>query len=101
MKNQNRYDKCSNICVFIILNHVSVIEIASGEYGFDLINRMVASVEIKSPILPIYRSRQELELERKNPRVIWFDQFSTLVKRMMTQCYRTRVRSSGFITFCQ
>ncbi|XP_032666036.1 ATP-binding cassette sub-family G member 1 isoform X2 [Odontomachus brunneus] len=67
-----------------------VLEISSGEYGFDLIDRMIVCVETKSPILPICRSKQEFELERKNPRILWFDQFSTLVKRMMVQLYRDK-----------
>ncbi|XP_014474845.1 PREDICTED: ATP-binding cassette sub-family G member 1-like [Dinoponera quadriceps] len=67
-----------------------VIEISSGDYGFDLTERMLACVEMKAPILPIQRSKQEFEFERKNPRILWFDQFSTLVRRMTMQLYRDR-----------
>ncbi|EFN78568.1 ATP-binding cassette sub-family G member 4 [Harpegnathos saltator] len=65
-----------------------VVEISSGEYGSDLIERMITCVETKLPILPIDRSRQMFELEKKNPNIFWFDQFNVLIKRMMTQLFR-------------
>ncbi|XP_014486219.1 PREDICTED: ABC transporter G family member 42-like [Dinoponera quadriceps] len=47
--------------------------------------------EMKAPILPVHRTKQEFEFESKNyPSILWFDQFSTLVKRMMIQLYRNR-----------
>ncbi|XP_014487332.1 PREDICTED: uncharacterized protein LOC106751067, partial [Dinoponera quadriceps] len=52
---------------------------------------MIACVEMKAPILQVYRSKQEFELEKKNyPRQLCFDQFSILMKRMMLQLYRNR-----------
>lgn len=67
-----------------------IIEISSGDYGFDLIDRMITCVNTKLPLLPILRSKSEFELDKKNPKISWIDQFGTLVKRMILQLYRNR-----------
>lgn len=55
------------------------------------------------PILPISRAKYELELDKKNPKVFWLDQLKTLLKRMILQLYRNRVRIEHIhcITKCQ
>jgi len=67
-----------------------IIEIASGEYGFGLIEQMITYVNTKLPLLPIFRSKSEFELEKKNAKVSWIYQFATLAKRMMVQFFRNR-----------
>ncbi|XP_014481482.1 PREDICTED: ATP-binding cassette sub-family G member 1-like, partial [Dinoponera quadriceps] len=52
---------------------------------------MIACMEMKAPILQVYRSKQDFELERKNyPRQLCFDHFSILMHRMMLQLCRNR-----------
>jgi len=75
---------------------VSVIDISAGDYGFDLIEQMIAQVNTKLPLLPIFRSKSEYEFDKKNMKISWIDQFNTLVKRMMLQIYRNKVRSAYF-----
>ncbi|KYQ50171.1 ATP-binding cassette sub-family G member 4, partial [Trachymyrmex zeteki] len=67
-----------------------IIEISTGDYGFDLVEQIVTCVDTKLPLLPIFRSKSEFELDKKNPKISWIDQFNTLVKRMMMQIYRNR-----------
>ncbi|KAL2732539.1 ATP-binding cassette sub-family G member 1-like [Vespula maculifrons] len=67
-----------------------IIEVSTGEYGQDYIERMITYVNTKLPILSITRSTKEFELERKHPRISWYEQFVTLFKRMMLQLYRDR-----------
>ncbi|KAL6433358.1 hypothetical protein ACFW04_006493 [Cataglyphis niger] len=66
-----------------------VIEISSGDYGSDPIERMITCVK-KLPIPPISRIKYELELDAQNPKVFWLDQFTTLIKRMILQLYRNK-----------
>jgi len=75
---------------------VSVIDVSSGDYGFDLIEQMIVQVNTKLPLLPIFRSKSEYEFDKKSLKISWIDQFNTLVKRMMLQIYRNRVRSAYF-----
>lgn len=70
---------------------ISVIEISSGDYGTDPIEQMITCVK-KLPILPISRIKYDLELDTQNPKVFWLDQFTTLIKRMILQLYRNKVR---------
>ncbi|XP_039305439.1 ATP-binding cassette sub-family G member 1 [Solenopsis invicta] len=65
-----------------------IIEVSTGDYGFHVVERMVACVNAKLP-LPICRSNN-FDFDKKNLKISWFDQFSTLVKRMMVQIYRNR-----------
>ncbi|XP_014485467.1 PREDICTED: ATP-binding cassette sub-family G member 1-like [Dinoponera quadriceps] len=68
-----------------------VIEISSGEHDFDLTERMIACMEMKAPILQVYRSKQDFELERKNyQRQLCFDHSSILMHKMMLQLCRNR-----------
>ncbi|XP_012062877.1 PREDICTED: ATP-binding cassette sub-family G member 1-like [Atta cephalotes] len=67
-----------------------VIEISTGDYGFDLIEQMITCVNTKLPLLPILRSKSEFEFDKKNPKILWIDQFGTLVKRMVMQICRNR-----------
>ncbi|XP_018366982.1 PREDICTED: ATP-binding cassette sub-family G member 1-like [Trachymyrmex cornetzi] len=67
-----------------------IIEISTGDYGFDLIEQIVTCVNTKLPLLPILRSNSEFELDKRNPKILWIDQFGTLMKRMMMQIYRNR-----------
>ncbi|XP_070153216.1 ATP-binding cassette sub-family G member 1-like isoform X2 [Polyergus mexicanus] len=66
-----------------------VIEISSGDYGFDPIKQMITRVK-KLSILPISRTKYKLELDTQNPKVFWLDQFKTLIERMILQLYRNR-----------
>lgn len=45
------------------------------------------------PILPISRVKCEFNLDTQNPRVFFFDQLKTLIKRMALQLYRNRVKN--------
>ncbi|XP_018045388.1 PREDICTED: ATP-binding cassette sub-family G member 4-like, partial [Atta colombica] len=67
-----------------------IIEISTGDYGFDLIEQMITCVNTKLPLLPILRSKSEFEFDKKNPKILWIDQFGTLVKRMVMQICRNR-----------
>ncbi|XP_018356652.1 PREDICTED: ATP-binding cassette sub-family G member 1-like [Trachymyrmex septentrionalis] len=67
-----------------------IIETSTGDYGCELIEQMVTCVNTKLPLLPILRSKSEFEFDKKNPKILWIDQFGTLVKRMMMQTYRNR-----------
>ncbi|XP_011252169.1 ATP-binding cassette sub-family G member 1 [Camponotus floridanus] len=66
-----------------------LIEICSGDYGSDLIEQMMIHVN-KLPILPISPVKCEFEFDKHNPKVLRFDQFKTLTKRMALQLYRNR-----------
>ena len=76
----------------------TVIEVSCGEYGQDLVDRMVNSVESKAPLVPINRPYSHFEVEREKYTVSWGDQFATLFKRMMLQMYRDRVSAATRIT---
>ncbi|EZA53084.1 hypothetical protein DMN91_003014 [Ooceraea biroi] len=67
-----------------------LIEVSSGDYGYDLTERLLVCVETKSPIIPISRSKCEFESDKKDLKVFWFDQFKTLMRRMTLQHYRNR-----------
>ncbi|XP_067210700.1 ATP-binding cassette sub-family G member 1 isoform X2 [Linepithema humile] len=68
-----------------------LIEISSGDYGCDLIEQIIACIDTKLPILPISHSKYEFDdLDKKNLKVLWIDQFGTLLKRMIVQLYRNR-----------
>ncbi|XP_046827924.1 ATP-binding cassette sub-family G member 1-like isoform X3 [Vespa crabro] len=71
-----------------------ILEVSTGEYGQEYVERMITYVNKKLPILSITRSIKEFELERKHPRISWYEQFVTLFKRMMLQLYRDRVRNN-------
>jgi len=77
---------------YITIIFISVIEISSGDYGFELTERVIASTERKLPIIPICRSKYEFELDIKNQKISSLDQFKTLIQRMTLQHYRNRVR---------
>lgn len=75
-----------------------MIEVASGEYGHQFVEKMVNSVDSKFPLLPIGPiirptiGFEEFELVKeiyKNP---WFSQFSTLFRRKMLQILRDKAR---------
>ncbi|XP_015108959.1 ATP-binding cassette sub-family G member 1 isoform X2 [Diachasma alloeum] len=68
-----------------------VIEISSGEYGAEYVEKMVSAVDIRCPITPISRSPKcELEIEETSITIPWWDQFYILLRRMMLQFYRDR-----------
>ncbi|KAG5307701.1 ABCG1 protein, partial [Acromyrmex insinuator] len=67
-----------------------IIEISTGDYGFHLVEQIITSVNTNLPLVPILRSKSEFEFDKKNLKISWIDQFSTLVKRMMMQIYRNR-----------
>ncbi|XP_011878504.1 PREDICTED: ATP-binding cassette sub-family G member 1-like [Vollenhovia emeryi] len=67
-----------------------IIEIASGEYGFDLTEQMATYVNTNLPLLSILQLKSEFDFEKNIPKISWVYQFNTLVKRMMTQLYRNR-----------
>lgn len=67
------------------------IEVSAGEYGQEWVERMIAYVDAKQPIVPINRSNKyNLELLSKLEKASWTDQFITLLKRMILQFYRNR-----------
>ncbi|XP_011878507.1 PREDICTED: ATP-binding cassette sub-family G member 1-like isoform X2 [Vollenhovia emeryi] len=68
-----------------------IIEISSGEYGFDMVHQMIESVNTNLPLLPILRSKNEFKFDRKTFKISRIYQFNTLVKRMLLQLYRNRV----------
>jgi len=51
---------------------------------------------MKLPIIPISRSKYEFALDMKDQKVSSLDQFKTLVRRMILQHYRNRVRSRDY-----
>ncbi|KAK2579538.1 hypothetical protein KPH14_010840 [Odynerus spinipes] len=68
-----------------------IIEVSTEQYGHEFVERMVNYVDTKLPIVPITRSTPlEFELERRHPRISWYEQFITLFKRMMLQTYRDK-----------
>ncbi|XP_033226559.1 ATP-binding cassette sub-family G member 1-like isoform X2 [Belonocnema kinseyi] len=68
-----------------------VIEVSSGEYGADLIEKMIGYVDINSPIVPIKRIEQfQTTLSQEITKLSWWRQFMILLKRMMLQFYRDR-----------
>ncbi|XP_011878502.1 PREDICTED: ATP-binding cassette sub-family G member 1-like isoform X2 [Vollenhovia emeryi] len=67
-----------------------IIEMASDEHDFDLIERMVACVNTNLPLVPILQSKSEIDFDKNNPKISWIYQFNTSVRRMMTQLYRNR-----------
>ncbi|XP_012271259.1 ATP-binding cassette sub-family G member 1-like [Orussus abietinus] len=67
-----------------------IIEVSSGEYGVELVDRMVSYVDTRLSIVPIEKSKyQEIEPEQISE-VPWCTQFQTLLRRMMLQLYRNR-----------
>jgi len=82
--------------LYKLTSNIAVIEISTGDYGFDLIEQMITCVNTKLPLLPILRSKSEFEFDKKNPKILWIDQFGTLAKRMMMQICRNRVSSTHF-----
>lgn len=68
-----------------------VIEVSSGEYGNDLVDRMIGYVDTVSPITPIVRIEYfQTELKQEIAKISWYDQFRILLSRMMLQLYRNR-----------
>ncbi|XP_025987882.2 ATP-binding cassette sub-family G member 1-like [Solenopsis invicta] len=57
-------------------------------YGSNVVEQMVACVNAKP--LPIVRSKNEFDFNKKNLKTSRIHQFKTLVRRMMLQMYRTR-----------
>ena len=54
---------------------------------------MISYVDINSPIVPINRNEHfQMELSREIAKMSWWEQFRILLKRMMLQFYRDRVR---------
>ena len=54
---------------------------------------MISYVDVNSPIVPINRIEQfQSELSREIIKVSWCEQFRILLRRMMLQLYRNRVR---------
>ncbi|XP_028045850.1 ATP-binding cassette sub-family G member 1 isoform X2 [Monomorium pharaonis] len=64
-----------------------IIELSAGDYGFDVVERMVTYVNTKLP-LSIFQSKSQFDIDKE--KVAWIDQFSTLMKRMIVQLYRNR-----------
>ncbi|XP_046611238.1 ATP-binding cassette sub-family G member 1-like [Neodiprion virginianus] len=68
-----------------------VIEVSSGEYGAEYVERMMNLVEAQMPIDPIARKTiEDTQFQDEIDRTTWWDQFSTLSRRMMLQFYRNR-----------
>ncbi|KAL0102027.1 hypothetical protein PUN28_018521 [Cardiocondyla obscurior] len=67
-----------------------IIEVSSGDYGLDAIERMITCVNTKLPVIPIFRSKSEFEYDKKNPKTSWIYQLDTLVRRMSVQLYRNK-----------
>ncbi|XP_015604112.1 ATP-binding cassette sub-family G member 1 isoform X1 [Cephus cinctus] len=67
-----------------------VIEVSAGEYGKDLVERMMTLVAERSPIVPTpHADFQYAEFENIG-KISWWEQFTILLKRMMLQFYRNR-----------
>ncbi|CAD6242592.1 GSCOCT00009528001.2-RA-CDS [Cotesia congregata] len=71
-----------------------VIELSSGEYGKEYVDKMVKTVEKKYPFEPTItkkNSNGKYELmNKKRLKASWKSQFTVLFKRMMVQHYRDR-----------
>ncbi|XP_076389834.1 ATP-binding cassette sub-family G member 1 isoform X2 [Megachile rotundata] len=67
-----------------------VIEMSAGEYGAEWITRMVSFVDTEMPIDPISRPATTYPMKRMS-KIPWFDQFTTLSRRMLLQLYRNKV----------
>ncbi|XP_024945020.1 ATP-binding cassette sub-family G member 1 isoform X2 [Cephus cinctus] len=68
-----------------------VIEVSAGEYGKDLVERMMTLVAERSPIVPTpHADFQYAEFENIG-KISWWEQFTILLKRMMLQFYRNRI----------
>ncbi|XP_011314770.1 ATP-binding cassette sub-family G member 1-like [Fopius arisanus] len=68
-----------------------VIEVSCGEYGTDLVEKMITAVDSRCPIINISRSQKcGLDGEEKCIKISWWEQFYTLLRRMMLQFYRDR-----------
>ncbi|XP_044005962.1 ATP-binding cassette sub-family G member 1-like [Aphidius gifuensis] len=71
-----------------------VLEVSSGEYGIEYVDKMINSVDLKYPVIPIERSpKHEIEIDNNLGinKIPWHHQFFILLKRMMLQFYRDRV----------
>lgn len=74
--------------------HLIVVEVSSGEYGHELIDRMVTKIEQRSPILPNSQNQEASEfckISKGLDKISWWQQFTTLFRRKMLQFYRDRV----------
>ncbi|XP_034952375.1 ATP-binding cassette sub-family G member 1-like [Chelonus insularis] len=68
-----------------------VIEVSSGEYGIELVERMVNYVDKRFPITPIKKSYEvDYHVDKKKLKAPWKHQFFVLFQRMMLQFYRDR-----------
>lgn len=70
-----------------------VLEVSSGEYGIEYVDKMINSVDLKYPVIPIERSpKHEIEIDNNLGinKIPWHHQFFILLKRMMLQFYRDR-----------
>ncbi|KAJ8669379.1 hypothetical protein QAD02_000638 [Eretmocerus hayati] len=68
-----------------------VVEISSGEYGHELVDRMIAKTDTKCPIVPMNHSyKPKSKLSKEITEVSWWYQFTTLYRRKMLQFYRDR-----------
>ncbi|XP_043269559.1 ATP-binding cassette sub-family G member 1-like [Venturia canescens] len=68
-----------------------LIEVSSEEYGSEYVERMVNNVESKYPIVPIKKWEKNSSLVKRDvPKILWHEQFFTLFRRRMLQCYRDR-----------
>ncbi|OXU22442.1 hypothetical protein TSAR_008898 [Trichomalopsis sarcophagae] len=70
-----------------------IVEVSSGEYGHELIDRMVTKIEQRSPILPNSQNQAASEcckISNGMDKISWWEQFSALFRRKMLQFYRDR-----------
>ncbi|XP_058792006.1 ATP-binding cassette sub-family G member 1-like [Phymastichus coffea] len=68
-----------------------VVEISSGEYGQELVDRMVSKIDARSPIVPITSTASHgQKISKEMVKVSSWDQFTTLFRRKMLQFYRDR-----------
>ena len=74
-------------------SYFTVIEVSSGEYGYEWTERMVNKIEERHPLEPIHQTGvQGYKFSKEITRVSWWEQFTTLFRRKMKQCFRDKVR---------
>ncbi|XP_014213283.1 ATP-binding cassette sub-family G member 1-like [Copidosoma floridanum] len=76
-----------------------ILELSAGEYGHELVDKMVQKTDARLPLLPITNGHQQQKPRHHSPRtttakevvkIAWWEQFMALYRRKMLQFYRDR-----------
>ncbi|XP_011501126.1 PREDICTED: ATP-binding cassette sub-family G member 1 [Ceratosolen solmsi marchali] len=68
-----------------------IVEVSSGEYGHELVDKMISKIDMKFPIgLVNQMSPDGYKFSKEIAKISWWEQFTILLRRKMLQFYRDR-----------